>query len=502
MTSRSTTARTRLAATALACGLCLGTAAPYALAATPASAADIIAGVKYPTGEPDASTDGPAIGESVPWLLDAILDGNTAIVIVTPGTDDTGLHPRINPIVGDRHAAYVAYPESFWPIIGGKADTPLGLPFFAPTYAASRTIAENGNLEIMRALKAADYNGFVVYTGYSQGAEALGNAAETASQEGLLGKNSLILLVSDPRSPWGIKGFGKSLPLSDLWVTPALGLIGIDNNGARDPQAAGDVQVVSVIVQGDPVADWQWNWLRPGSSLLVNAAGFIAIHSPGDGPYGHLDGSQNQSGHTLITGGPTLLSGGGNTTYAVYDTYHPLALLNAMIYDAVGIKYGESDLKRWDEQAELFYPMTDVADKKPFGSIQVSDTDVTPPVFEAPASQESSSFAARIAGSDTELSTFSTAGEQTTREKDVRYGKHRRIDSEGQWAESLAGPTDDTGRHRKVRPSTDPQVDLGSGDQGSGHAADATPADARTTNLTTPDVAGSSADQAELGPVS
>ena len=104
----------------------------------------------------------------------------------------------------------------------------------------------------------------------------------------------------------------------------------------------------AVIVQGDPIADWQWNNLRPVSSLLVNGAGFIAIHGQGDGAYGHLDGSKNAKGVVLITnaGNPdTLTSVDGNTTYQVYDTYHPLAMLSAMIYDSLGLKYSQADLE-------------------------------------------------------------------------------------------------------------------------------------------------------------
>ena len=374
---RSTTSRNRLAATAVACGLCLGVAAPVAFATTPVPMAgqaqltvpelpaDSIRGWKSGSA-PQSSND--LLGQ---WLNES---GGKAIVIVTPGTDDVSLLDRNRGLVGDRDWAHVKYPESFGPIIAGKSDAPLGLPFFAPGYTKSRKVAEANNLAIMNSLTG--YTGPVVYTGFSQGAEALGNAAEQGSKDGILGSNVLILLVSDPRSPWGIKGWARDLPLSDVWLTPTLGIVGIDNNGARNPEDTGDVQVLSVIVQGDPATDWQWNWLRPGSSLLVNAAGFLAIHSPGDGPYGHLDGSTNKNGQVLVLGEPVLLqSEDGNTTYAVYDTYHPLALLNAMIYDALGLKYGKNELERWDVQAEFFYPMTDVADKKTYGGVKVAEGD-------------------------------------------------------------------------------------------------------------------------------
>lgn len=382
MTRRSLPARNRFAAAALACGLCVGAVAPYALAATP-PALPVSAATPWEGGAA-ADRDG---------LLGQVLTeaAGAAIVIVTPGTDDTGLHPRIDGVLGGRNAAYVQYPESFGPVIGGKADTPLGLPFFAPTYVKSRQIAEQRNLDIMEEL--VGYNGPVVYTGYSQGAEAVGNAAEEAHEKGFLGENTLILLISDPRSPWGIKAFAKDLPLSDVLVTPALGLIGIDNNGARDPGKTGDdTQVVAVIVKGDPVADWQWKWYRPGSSLLVNLAGFLAIHSPGDGPYGQLDGktskrgggdialvvNRDADGNIVATGPdgpqPTMLSSDdGKTAYAIYDTYHPLALLNALILDAVGIKYDEDDLKRWDKHARTFYPMEDPGTDNARGGVKINE---------------------------------------------------------------------------------------------------------------------------------
>ncbi len=370
MLLRSSASRNRLAATALVCGLCLGAAVPYASAADHAPIAGNGTVFDWKAGSGDDRRDD--------LLGQVLVDGGpNAIVVVTPGTDDIGLHPRIDGIVGSRDAAYIRYPESFWPIITGRASTPLGLPIFAPTYGASSAVAMQQNLTVMELLQG--YGGIVVYTGYSQGSEALGNAAEKANANGWLGTNTLVLLVSDPRSPWGVKGWARDLPLSGLVVTPALGLLGIGNDGARDPGATGDVQVISVIVQGDPVADWQWKALRPVSSLLVNLAGFVAIHSPADGPYGHLDGTASANGISLIKPGaggglaePTMLhSADGKTAYAVYDTYHPLALLNAMILGALGIKYTEDDLARWDRQAQIFYPMTDIADKKPYGGIQV-----------------------------------------------------------------------------------------------------------------------------------
>lgn len=293
--------------------------------------------------------------------------GAPVLVVVTPGTDDDGLHPRVDGLVGGRDAAYIEYPESFFPVLSGKADVP---PFDAPTYQESRVVAEQQNLAVIRALR--DYPGPVVYTGYSQGAEAVGNAIEQGDDAGLIGPNTLGLLVSDPRGPWGFKGWAKDMSASNEWMRPVFGAVGIDDNGARDPQDSGDAKVVSVAVQGDPVTDWQWQPERPAESLLVNLAGFMAIHSTADGPYGNLDDGKDDQGRTVLldAGEPTEMHSGG-TTYQVYDTYHPLALLSANVLDSVGIGYGDADLQRWDRQAEDFYPMVPMADREPYGDVPV-----------------------------------------------------------------------------------------------------------------------------------
>lgn len=414
-------------------------------ASVPASAESLVdaAGAPIITWQEGRQVAADADGDA-DLLLGQLLAaaGAGAIVVVTPGTDDTGLHPRVDRIVGSRTAGYVHYPESFGPVITGKAPTALGLPFLAPTYAQSRAVAEQNNRAVMNALRG--YDGTVIYTGYSQGAEAVGNAAEQQVRDDagkddadkVLGGNSLILLVSDPRGPWGIKSWAGDLPLSQLWATPVLNLIGIDNDGARDPADTGEMQVVSVIVQGDPVADWQWTWYRPGSSLLVNLAGFIAIHSPGDGPYGHLDGSANADGRVLVLGDPQLLrSADGNTSYAVYHTYHPLALLNAMVYDAVGLDYDESDLQRWDSQAQVFYPMTDVADRPGYGGVTVEAGGASQPAGTAGTADEQSSGATGSPGAAAQTDAGSPGG------------KHRLLNDAGQWSEPSQEPSGTAPQH-------------------------------------------------------
>ncbi|GED99685.1 hypothetical protein nbrc107696_01320 [Gordonia spumicola] len=337
----------------------------------------------------DIAIDGPTIGDHhdvLGTLLPSTLLGD-AVVIVTPGTDDDGLFPRVDGIIGDRRSKIVQYPEALWPIATGKSGRLL--PFFAPSYDESRDVAVDHNLQIMRAFK--DVDRVVVYTGFSQGAEALGNAAEQAASEGLLGPNTMILLVSDPRGPWGLKSGLRDIPFSG----PVMAVFGAESNGARDPAETGDTKVVEVIVRGDPVADWQWNPLRPASSLLVNGAGFLAIHAgTGKYSYAHLENLEHES---------TLYSAEGDTTYEVYDTYHPLALLQYTIAEAVGIPVSDATMREWDRQAERFYPLQEVS-----------------PATADPAAEVVS---------------------------DAPAGRHRLLDDDGRWAE----PDQNAARHRAPR---------------------------------------------------
>lgn len=119
----------------------------------------------------------------------------------------------------------------------------------------------------------------------------------------------MVVLVADPRSPWGIKAWLDTMP----WLKPFVAVAGIDANGARDPEATGKIKIVSVIVVGDPVSNFQWVAYRPVTSLVVNAAGFLTIHS-GNGPHTYGDVER--------LGDPTEYTS-GNTTYLVYDAAHP-----------------------------------------------------------------------------------------------------------------------------------------------------------------------------------
>ncbi|MEO9329676.1 hypothetical protein [Gordonia aurantiaca] len=152
-----------------------------------------------------------------------------------------------------------------------------------------------------------------------------------------------ILVISDPRSPWGIKAWFDTMP----WLKPFVEAAGIKANGARDPESSGKTKVVSVIIVGDPVSNFQWDPTRPLSSMLVNIAGYITIRS-GNGPQNYDD--------LMRLGDPKLFTS-HNTTYAVYEAAHPLALLLAVVYEKLGIRYDKGDLERWDELAQEFYPI-------------------------------------------------------------------------------------------------------------------------------------------------
>ncbi|MFW0796569.1 hypothetical protein AAFP30_22385 [Gordonia sp. CPCC 205515] len=323
------------------------------------------------------------------------------IVVITPGTDDGTLITRSAPMMGKRTTLVVNYAQSFWPIIAGKSGTS---PLLSPTYDASKEAAETANLEIMRALHGADgAHPFVIYTGYSQGADALGNAAETAWDEGLLDSDSMIVLASDPRSPWGIKSWLATMPLLPQIATA----IGVESDGARDPAKTGDAEVLSVIIVGDPVSNFQWVWYRPVSSLLVDLAGFLTIHN----------GMSNQTyGDIDDLGDPTLLKS-GNTTYAIYDGRHPLALLVALVYDELGIAYTDADLDRWDQAAEAFYPLQRPTVENAAVPVQATPTPTPAPVSaSAPVSAQAYSVTVssevatgeRVAGPGPDLTSSQT----------------------------------------------------------------------------------------------
>ncbi len=398
-----------------------------------------------PSIDSGVAVDGPTIGDHHDvlgtWVPSDLL--GDAFVVVTPGTDDDGVFPRNNGLVGDRQSKIVQYPQSFGPFIGGRSGHLV--PFFAPSYDESRDIAVDRNLQIMEAFQNADR--VVVFTGFSQGAEALGNAAEIAADRGLPGENTLVLLMSDPRSPWGIKSGLQDLPFS----APVMASLGAESNGARDPGRTGDTKVVQVVVKGDPVAGWQWDSVRPVSSLLVNGAGSLVIHA-GTGKYSyvHLENLDHEA---------TYYSKNGNTTYEVYDTYHPFALLQYTIADAMGIEVSDATMREWDRQAERFYPTQDL--------------------------------------------TPETADPNAPMVRDIPQGRHRLLDDSGQWAAPDAG----NARHRApahAAPDDSVEVstvvsgdDSGEGETDAG-SSDVAPVDTAPVDEAVPEDSADVADQAPV----
>ncbi|MCX2755517.1 PE-PPE domain-containing protein [Gordonia sp. 4N] len=362
--------RRTLRASTVGCALCLGMVVPTALPTT-AAAAPVVSAETLATID-ELNDDGvfrpaePDDGLGPDWLSTTFphVDGNT-IVVVTPGTDDGTLYPRIRGLRAGRQVLVVDYPEALGPLVSGRSGAIL--PIFAPSYDASRDVAVDNDVTVMRAFaQQTEGQPYIVYTGYSQGADALGDAAEKAYAAGEIDvDNSMILLISDPRSPWGLKAWADNNVVGSVFE-----LFGAESNGARDPGATGDdLPVVSVIVVGDPVANFQWRTLRPVSSLLVNAAGFIAIHSGlGEENYGNLI--------DYTTAPTTMKSRDGNTTYVVYQPkHHPLTLVAMILNDAVGIEPSEDDLERWDAVNNAFYPLVTPTESNAAVPVESSSTD-------------------------------------------------------------------------------------------------------------------------------
>ncbi len=296
------------------------------------------------------------------------------VMVVTPGTDDGTLDDRIKRTVGQRTTLIVAYPESLWPFVGGKSSP---VPPLADTYDASKHVAVDRNLTVMRRLGKTGTH--VVYTGYSQGADALGNATEKALAQGIDLDDAKIVLVADTRSPWGIKVVANTI----AGVPEVVRAFGITPDGARDPARSSGADVTSAIIVGDPASDFQWQPRRPLESILVNGAGFLAIHTGwGAQTYGNLD----------ALGTPTeLRSVDGTTRYRVYDARHPLALLRQMVHDRTGLPYTRADLKRWDAEGERFFatevPSVDNS-AVPVAEVRMNETSVSGPAPKQVAAEQ------------------------------------------------------------------------------------------------------------------
>ncbi|MGV9478241.1 PE-PPE domain-containing protein [Gordonia aichiensis] len=429
--------RKSVGSAAVGCALCLGTVVPLALSSAAAqagvpSAEETQATVNGLGADHVFRTAEPDDGAEKDWLTEVLKPGEgELLVVVTPGTDDGSLYPRIKGLrFNDRPTYIIDYPESIGPIISGRSGAVL--PFFAPSYDQSRDVAVDKNLTAMKAFATQNgENPFVVYTGYSQGAEALGNAAEQAIAQNGDGtaidvNKSHILLVSDPRSPWGLKAWVADHAV----VAGMMEFFGAESNGARDPGATGDeLPVTSVIVVGDPVANFQWVWYRPVSSLLVDAAGFITIHSGlGEQNYGNLI----DYGETPTT----PKSKDGNTTYVVYTPkHHPLTALAVLVNTRLGIPFDAADVDRWDQVNNAFYPLQAPGVDNAAVDVVESEAAATPPATTSPLTAQSRAVPEKAA--DTTGRPASPAGASTTAPQVVE-----------QHAGGDDAPTPSTGRHR------------------------------------------------------
>jgi hypothetical protein len=338
---------------AAGCAGCLVFAGPALLstsgfaqaAQTSPTSVDVLNALK--AGSYPALSDARISTSTTSWLIDDLGVPADAVLINTPGTDDKTLYPRIDPMRGSLNTAIVEFPQSLFPVVSGQSGA--WLPIFAPTYDESVNLAIDHNLQTMRDLQAATDNPYVVYSGYSQGADAVGDAAERAYAAGLLDPSrTQIVLVSDPRSPWGIKQWASSDPV----VSALANLIGVTVDGARNPADTGpDLQVTSVVIVGDPVANFQWVWYRPLTSLVVDLAGFLAIHSNmGPECYATVDQIQDQDKEVFY-------SQDGKTTYAVYHAQHPLTQIVEIAAGVVGIHFSDTQVDQLNDFNNWFYPL-------------------------------------------------------------------------------------------------------------------------------------------------
>ncbi|WP_052960408.1 PE-PPE domain-containing protein [Mycobacterium sp. EPa45] len=353
---------------AVGCAGCLVLAGPALLspsgfaqaAQTPPTSAGVLNDLK--AGSHPALSDARISTSSTSWLIDDLGVPTGAVLVNTPGTDDKTLYPRIDPMRGNLDTAIVEFPQSLFPVVSGQSGA--WLPIFAPTYDESVNLAIDHNLQTMRGLQAATDNPYVVYSGYSQGADAVGDATEQAYAAGLLDPSrTQIVLVSDPRSPWGIKQWAAGHPL----VSVMADLIGATADGARNPADTGvDLQVTSVIIVGDPVANFQWVWYRPLASLVVDVAGFLAIHSNmGPECYATVDQIEDKE---------LFYSQDGKTTYAVYHAQHPLTQVVEIAAGAVGFHLSDTQVHQLNEFNNWLYPLQQPSPERAASTAPVTST--------------------------------------------------------------------------------------------------------------------------------
>lgn len=247
-------------------------------------------------------------------------------VVFVPGTGDDGFENRTAGHAGTRDAYAVNYPESFGVFVTGNHE---GSRFTAPTYDESAAIGTAATVETFREIRGGDdpYEGPVIYNGYSQGSEILGNAAEQAYADGLLTAQDDIRLDSDPSGPWAIETRLEGTP-----VEPIAAALGVTTDG-RDPADTGEeARVTSVIRTSDPVSNFQWQNDKPVESVAVNVAGFAMVHS----------GASEQNFDNAMEGdtwetADRYRSVEGNTEYVVIEDDHPFTLVETEALNTVGI---------------------------------------------------------------------------------------------------------------------------------------------------------------------
>lgn len=290
------------------------------------------------------------------------------LFVVTPGTEDLNLTIRLGNLIGSNPVAIIEYDESFWPVMAGKSGAIS--PIFAPTFDASRRQAIMQNLRVMRALQDDDGVPHVLYTGYSQGAVALGDAVEEAVEEGLLGERDYIYLTSDGRGPWGILPGLQALPFMEL----VLLLLGISPDGARNPADMAGVRVTDVIVTADSIANFQWKEDRVEESIFINILGYVVCH--GDPVcYGDL----NQHGP------PTYLeSVEGDVTYEIYHSLHPVTMLYLRICSFLQLTCGDTGTAIVDWLAQSWYEIEVPSIKGAAVPVRLPERSAPSPVWQPP----------------------------------------------------------------------------------------------------------------------
>lgn len=272
-----------------------------------------------------------------------VLGIEDAIMILNNGTGANEGERWAESWVGTRQSYLVNYDQSFWPAVPTENPNAPWLArkvgLFAPTYITSKLGAIDNNLALAKAIKeSGDTEGKTyIWVGFSQGADTLGDSIEQGYALGYFDHDGSFkaVIVSDPGSPWSIKGWAKDDTgiAGDIVTT----LLGIDNNGSRDPAKTGNLDITQIVVVGDSVANFQWENNRPLSSLIVGLSGWATLHG-GPNPWSSNNLDLRTAENTAGLDAPVYFySVEGNTTYQILDAPHPTAILQAQIEKDLGL---------------------------------------------------------------------------------------------------------------------------------------------------------------------